>query len=182
MTAEVVVRQGEPPLLRADGTAEWLVGHEDAVRAAVAEHGAVLVRGLRLRDLEDVRRAGATLVERPVRERQGFAAREWLGDGLHSSALWPATEVMCMHHELSYLAAPPRTLLMACLAPPGAGGGTGVADAAEVLDALPDDLVARFTEHGWLLERNYQPEFGLSWREAFGTDDREAHAPSGDRA
>ncbi|MEJ2853352.1 MULTISPECIES: TauD/TfdA family dioxygenase [unclassified Saccharothrix] len=172
MTADLVLRPGQPPVLDAEPAVEWVAEHEHAVRAAVAEHGAVLVRGLRLTDLDDVRRVAATLVQRPVRERQGFAAREWYGDGLHSSALWPATDVMCMHHELSHLATPPGTLLMACLVAPDSGGATGVADGAAVLDALPADLVARFAEHGWLLERNYQPEFGLSWREAFGTDDR----------
>ncbi|WP_433271678.1 TauD/TfdA family dioxygenase [Actinosynnema sp. CS-041913] len=182
----VLVRQGQPPLVLADGPdravahrdglradgSDWVAAHRDGLRAVVAEHGAVLVRGLGLADLAGVRRVGEALVERPFEEREGFAAREHFGDGLHSSALWPANDVMCMHHELSYLAAPPGTLLLACLRAPESGGASGIADGAEVLDALPADLVARFEEQGWLLERSYHADFGLPWPEAFGTDDR----------
>jgi hypothetical protein len=66
---------GEPPLVRADagvrdstGAANWAAGHRNALRAAVAEHGCVLIRGLGLRDAAGtgavVRRLAVSLVAR----------------------------------------------------------------------------------------------------------------------
>jgi Taurine catabolism dioxygenase TauD, TfdA family len=81
---------------------------------------------------------------------------------------------MCMHHESSYLLDPPGLLLFACLTAPTAGGATGVADATQVLDALPPDLVGRFEQAGWLLIRTFNEDIGASVGEAFGTDDRGA--------
>ena len=65
-------------------------------------------------------------------------------------------------------------MLFACLTAPSAGGATGVADAAAVLDALPRGLVERFEREGWVLARNYNEEIGASVADAFGTDDPRA--------
>ena len=50
---DVDLRPGQLPVLRADAPAtrpSWAAEHRDALRAVVAEHGSVLVRGLGLRD------------------------------------------------------------------------------------------------------------------------------------
>jgi hypothetical protein len=47
------LQPGKPPMLRVDATRDgpgWAAEHRDALRAVVAEHGCVLVRGLGLRD------------------------------------------------------------------------------------------------------------------------------------
>ena len=47
------LRHGAPPILRVDAggdVARWAAEHRDALRAAVTEHGSLLVRGLGLRD------------------------------------------------------------------------------------------------------------------------------------
>ena len=49
---------GKPPLLRIEAAGDalnWVAEHAEALRAAVAEHGAVLVRGLGLRHAAEVR-------------------------------------------------------------------------------------------------------------------------------
>ena len=49
---DMELQPGKPPILRADATGDapgWAAEHRDALRAVVAEHGAVLVRGLGLR-------------------------------------------------------------------------------------------------------------------------------------
>src|SRR5437867_4929072 len=100
----VDVRPGKPPMLRADATGDasrWAAEHRDALRAAVVEHGALLVRGLGLRDVAEIeavfRRLGSLMIE-----REAFAARQRYSDGLYSSSKWPPSQHMCMHHELSY--------------------------------------------------------------------------------
>src|SRR5882672_12598478 len=101
----VDLQAGKLPVLRAEarGDAErWAAEHRDALRAAVVEHGSLLVRGLGLRDVAETeavfRRLGSLMIE-----KEAFAARRRYSDGLYSSSKWPPNQPMCMHHELSYL-------------------------------------------------------------------------------
>src|SRR5438132_10199640 len=173
---DVDVRPGKPPLLRVDASdnaARWAAEHRDALRTAVVEHGSLLVRGLRLRDVAEIeavfRRLGSLMTE-----KEAFAARRRCSDGLYSSSKWPPNQPMCMHHELSYALEFPSLMLFACLIAPTDGGATPVADSPAVLHALPRELIERFEQVGWLLIRNYNNEIGASIAEAFGTDDRRA--------
>src|SRR3989442_11089723 len=170
----VDVRPGRPPMLRVDAIDDgprWAAVHRDALRAAVVQHGSLLVRGLGLRDVAGTeavfRRLGSLMTE-----REAFASRRRDSDGVYSSSKWPPNQHMCMHHELSYTLEFPSLMLFACLIAPAEGGETPVADSPAVLHALPSELVQRFERVGWLLIRNYNGEIGASIAEAFGTDDR----------
>src|SRR6266511_5183293 len=170
----VDVQRGKPPMLRVNATDEaprWAAEHRDALRAAVTEHGSLLVRGLGLRDVaetEAVFRGLSSLMT----EKEPFAARRSYSHGVYSSSKWPANQPMCMHHELSYRLEFPGLMLFACLVAPTDQGATPVADSPTVLRALPTELIERFEREGWLLIRNYNDEIGASVAEAFGTDDR----------
>jgi alpha-ketoglutarate-dependent taurine dioxygenase len=166
---------GKPPILRAQATRDapgWAAEHRDALRAVVAEHGSVLVRGLGLRDAAETGAVFRQLATRLMSEKEAFAARRTYADGVYSSTTWPSNQPMCMHHELSYALEFPSLMLFACLTAPTRGGATGVADAPTVLGALPIELVNRFEREGWVLVRNYTDDIGASYAEAFGTDDR----------
>jgi len=169
-------QEGKPLLLGVEAKAEaerWAAEHHNALRTFVAEHGAVLVRGLELRDAaqaEAVFRRFGTLIT----EREGFAPRHCYAPGVYGSSKWPANQPMCLHHELSYAREVPSLMLLACLVPPTRGGATPVADAAAVLEALPADLVERVERQGWMLIRNYHDDVGTSLSDAFGTDDHPA--------
>src|SRR5258708_38910378 len=101
---EVDMRPGRPPLLRVEAPGDapgWAAEHRDALRAVVAEHGSLLIRGLRLRDAAETgavfRRLGSLMSE-----KEAFAPRRRYSDGVYSSSKWPPNQPMCMHHELSY--------------------------------------------------------------------------------
>lgn len=170
-------RPGRPPVLELEpgtDTMSWPVQQRDALRAAVAEHGAVLVRGLGLRDSDDVAAVLRQLATGPAADKEAFALRETYSDGVYSSTAWPSNQPMCMHHELSYTQEFPGLMMFACLTAPTEGGATAVADSAAVLDDLPPALTERFEREGWLLTRSYNDEIGASVAEAFGTEDRVA--------
>lgn len=174
---DLELQQGKPPILWAEATRDapgWAAEHRDALRAVVAEHGAVVVRGLGLRDAAETTAVFRRLANTLMIEREAFAARQLYADGVYSSATWPANQQMCMHHELSYRLEVPSLMLFACLAAPTRGGATAVSDSPTVLDALPTDLTERFERDGWLLTRSYNDEIGATVAEAFGTDDRGA--------
>ena len=173
---DVDVQPGKPPMLRVDAPDDaprWAAEHRDALRAAVVEHGSLLVRGLGLRDA-----AGTEAVFRGLgslmTEKEAFAVRRSYSPGIYSSPKWPPNQPMCMHHELSYLLEFPGLMLFACLTAPTAGGATTVADSPTVFRGLPPGLIERFERVGWLLVRNYNNEVGASIADAFGTDDRRA--------
>src|SRR2546430_578810 len=172
----VDARPGKPPLLRVEAPGDapgWAAEHRDALRAVIAEHGSLLIRGLRLRDAAETeavfRRLGSLMSE-----KEAFAPRRRFSDGVYSSSKWPPNQPMCMHHELSYRLEFPGLMLFACLVAPTDRGATPVADSPTVLHALPKELIERFERVGWLLIRNYNNEIGASFAEAFGTDDRRA--------
>ncbi len=177
---------GEPPLVRADagardgtGAANWAAGHRNALRAAVAEHGCVLIRGLGLRDAAGAGTVFQRMAVSLMAEKEAFAPRQPLTGGsdpgkLYSATPWPPRRRMGMHHELSYRLEFPGLLLFACLSPAARGGGTALADATAMLEALPADLVRRFEREGWILDRAYHEDSGASCEEAFGTGDRAA--------
>jgi alpha-ketoglutarate-dependent taurine dioxygenase len=174
---DVERRPGRPPLLPATPTADpagWATEHRDALRAVVAEHGSLLVRGLGLADPAGVGAAFAALGSGLLTEREAFASRETYADGVYSSSAWPQNQPMCMHHELSYRTEFPGLMMFACLRAPSEGGATAVADAPTVLAELPADLVERFEREGWLLTRSYNDEIGATFAESFGTEDRGA--------
>jgi alpha-ketoglutarate-dependent taurine dioxygenase len=174
---DVDLQPGKPPMLQAEATGDppsWAAEHREALRAIVIEHGSVLVRGLGLRDADEVGAVFRRLATSLMIEREAFASRRTYSAGVYSSSMWPQNQLMCMHHELSYTLAFPGLMLFACLRAPTHGGATTVADSPTVLDALPAELIERFEREGWLLTRSYNDEIGASFAEAFGTEDRSA--------
>jgi alpha-ketoglutarate-dependent taurine dioxygenase len=146
--------------------------HRDSVRAIVADHGSVLIRGLRLSDETVVAAVYHTLADVTMPEIEALSPRQEYSERVYSSMTWPQHQQMCMHHELSYVLEPPGLMLFSCLEAPTSGGATTVADSSAVLDALPAELRERFERKGWMLTRNYNDEVGASLAEAFGTEDR----------
>ena len=174
---DMELHPGKPPILRAEAIGDapdWAAEHRDTLRAVVAEHGAVVVRGLGLHDAAEITAVFQRLATTLMIEKEAFARRQVYADGVYSSATWPANQPMCMHHELSYRLEVPSLLMFACLSAPTRGGATAVSDSPTVLDALPKDLAERFERDGWLLTRSYNDEIGATLAEAFGTEDRGA--------
>ncbi len=152
--------------------AGWASENRDALRASVTEHGAVLVRGLGLQDASAVSAAFHELSTDLISDREPFAIRSKITEGVYSTTPWQPGQPMCMHNEMSYVAEPAGLMMFACLTAPASGGATGVSDTTAILKALPDGLVKRFEQDGWILTRNYNEEIGSSYSEAFGTENK----------
>jgi alpha-ketoglutarate-dependent taurine dioxygenase len=157
-----------------DEARTWVAAHWDPLRQAVTERGAVVVSGLGLDRPDTAVHLFQSLPVTLLTDREPFAPRTKHGEGVYSSLKWPSDQPMCMHHELSYALEFPGLIVLACRTAAATGGATGIADAASVLAALPADLVDRFERTGWLLERSYNGEVGVSTTDAFGTADRVA--------
>src|SRR5215471_1999343 len=100
----VDLQPGKPPVLQAEASgdaARWAAEHRSALRAFVAEHGSLLVRGLGLRDAAQIE-AVFRLLGSLMNETEAFASRQRYAHGVYSASKWPPNQQMCMHHELSY--------------------------------------------------------------------------------
>jgi alpha-ketoglutarate-dependent taurine dioxygenase len=180
MTVDTRITTGRPPIVHLpagfghEAAAEWAGDHRGPLRAVVADHGAVLVRGLRLSRPEQVADMAKRLTGEPMIEREPFARRTSYQPGVYGSSEWESDRPMCMHHESSHATVFPGVMLFGCLVAPSHGGATGLADSQAVLKVLPGELVDRFEREGWTLTRNYNDFVGVPWAEAFGTDRRDA--------
>lgn len=73
---DVELRPDRPAMLRVDppqDAAAWAAEYRDALRAQVTEHGALLVRGLGLKDPDQVGAVFARLAGELLPEREAFA-------------------------------------------------------------------------------------------------------------
>lgn len=161
------------PALRATGPdGAWLQKHREGLRAALHEHGFLMLRGLELESPADVAIVRDVLMQARVVNREKTAQRTHFGDDVYSANDLPPAHRIGFHNENSYALEFPAILLFACLEAPLSGGSTAVVDSRKVLAALPEHVATRFRETGWVLTRHYHPHVGQSIESAFGSTDR----------
>ncbi|WP_223830298.1 TauD/TfdA family dioxygenase [Nocardiopsis quinghaiensis] len=173
-----MIEPGRPATLRAPaltGLADacaWLQEARPALRSLLDRHGALSLSGLPIEDTEDFATVRDALVDERAGYKEKATPRSAFGNDVFSSTDLPPAQAIRMHNENSYTLTFPGLLLFCCLEAPEEGGATPVADCREVLAHLPEHLVRRFREHGWLLERTYSDCISLGWREAFATTEK----------
>jgi alpha-ketoglutarate-dependent taurine dioxygenase len=174
------LRPGEPQpetglaaVVHADGygasLASRLTADDGAVAAALARHGAVLMRGFECATAADLSRLVTALGGTPAEYRYGSTPRRHLEAGVYTSTEYPADQPIPLHNEQSYARSWPHRLWFACAQPPVTGGATPLADSRRVRDRISRDT-RRLFAGGVRYVRNFG-EFDLSWPQAFGTDD-----------
>jgi alpha-ketoglutarate-dependent taurine dioxygenase len=146
---------------------EWLMAVRPTLRAALCKHGAVYLRGLPIRGVEDFAEIRDVLMPARTPYREKATPRSDFGNGVFSSTDLPAAQPIQMHNENSYTLTFPGLLMFACLVAPSEGGATPVADCRRVLRALPEPLVTKMRSTGWLLMRSYSEHISSNWQTAF---------------
>src|SRR5881227_969745 len=94
----VDVQPGKPPMLHVEATGDaprWAAEHRDALRAASAEHGSLLVRGLGLRNATETESVFQQLASLMI-EKEAFAPRRSYSHGVYSSSKCrPTSQCAC---------------------------------------------------------------------------------------
>ncbi|MFJ1608560.1 TauD/TfdA family dioxygenase [Streptomyces sp. NPDC088253] len=169
--------RGTPPLVHTppcrDITAavDWLSAHRTQIRQELLRSGALMLRGLGVRDTAGFARLRDVLIPQSAGYKEKATPRTDFGEGVFSSTDLPAMQPIRLHNENSYTLDFPGTLLFGCITAPEEGGATTVGDMREALRRIPAHLRARFEAAGWLLLRNYSELAGLPWQKTFSTED-----------
>lgn len=142
------------------------------LRARLAAHGAVLLRGFQPAGTDGLRRfaedfSGGRLLEYSERS----SPRTSIDGAVYTSTDYPPDQEIFLHNENSYQSSWPRTLYFHCLQAPAAFGATPLADVRRVHASLDPGVREEFERRGWSLVRNFHPGFGVPWTVAFGTRD-----------
>jgi hypothetical protein len=152
----------------------WISDRKEWLRGCLYRYGAVLFRGFQIYS-EDAFSEFVTSCEiNRLEYMEGATPRTRIGDGVYTSTEFPASETIALHNELTYVRNWPTRIVFCCLQPAESGGETPIADVRDVLKRIDPEIVESFRAKGWMLVRNFSDGIGLSWKNAFHTDDRDA--------
>jgi alpha-ketoglutarate-dependent taurine dioxygenase len=146
-----------------------------AMNALLHRHGAILLRGWSLSGAADFEAIVSRLGGRPWGYVGGNSPRTRVLQDVYTSTDYPATEVISPHNELSYLQAWPARLFFFSEVPAASGGQTPLVHGADVLRAMPGDIVARLRERKVRYVRHFNPKLkmGKTWQATYRTEDRD---------
>ncbi|MGW6916416.1 TauD/TfdA family dioxygenase [Kitasatospora sp. NPDC054939] len=154
-----------------------LIGRDrDELRALLDTHGAILFRGFGVGGVDGLQRTVAALSGEALAYTEASSPRTAISGNVYTSTDHPAEEEIFLHNENSYRDVWPMTLYFYCLQPPLTLGSTPLADTRRLSRAIDPAVREEFTRRRWSLVRNYHPNFGVPWREVFGSDTREGVA------
>jgi alpha-ketoglutarate-dependent taurine dioxygenase len=147
----------------------WVRTHQEALRDILREQGCCLLRGLPV-DIGAFREVVGLIGGKPLEYTERSTPRSVVSGNIYTSTDYPPDQPIPMHNENSYSDTWPSTLFFFCQAAAATGGATPVADSRAVLRLIPDEVRARYAA-GVTYTRTYREGLGLSWQDAFQTDD-----------
>ena len=171
--------EGELPLLATPdlpdiALAGWAETNRGLAEERLLRSGAILFRGFGISSREEFEAFCAALAPELMGYGEQSTPRREVGGKVYTSTEYPADQHIPMHNELSYTHAWPQKIWFYCHMPAAQGGDTPIADSRRVYQALDPTVRERFVSRQVLYVRNFGEELGLTWREAFQTDDRSA--------
>ncbi len=162
-----------PLILEGDGepVVSRIESDRDKLRESLHTYGALLLRGFDVGGVEGLDAAVRALSGTPLTYTERSTPRSVIKGNVYTSTDYPPEEEIFLHNENSYQATWPMTLYFHCLREPSTLGATPLASTREVYGLLDAAVREEFERRGWMVVRNYDDDFGMSWRETFGTDD-----------
>lgn len=145
----------------------------DNILNRLHDSGAVLLRGFDVGGVDGFEAAVRALSGEPLAYTERSSPRTSVKGRIYTSTDYPPTEEIFFHNENSYRTSWPMTLFFYCIQPPRERGATPLSDVRQVLKTIDPSVREEFSGRGWMLVRNFDPEFGLPWQEVFSTQDRD---------
>jgi alpha-ketoglutarate-dependent taurine dioxygenase len=151
---------------------DWAEENARAIQSLLQNHGAVLIRGLKVLGSAQFGKLLATLLGADLLEYvYRSTPRTALRGNVFTATEYPASEVIPQHNENSYSRHWPNRIGFLCMLPSETGGETPIGDSRVVYDLLPRDLREKFEQRGVTYVRNYS-QLDLPWQVVFQTEER----------
>lgn len=150
---------------------DWIGKHREFIEAQLDQSGGVLFRGFGVETADELTGLIQALAGQPLEYQERSSPRTQVGDNIYTSTDYPARQSIILHNENSYQNAWPLRIFFLCTTPAASGGETPLADCRRVLARLTPETCRRFEEKRWMLVRNFNDGFGLTWQSVFQTDD-----------
>ncbi|MEM7352070.1 MAG: TauD/TfdA family dioxygenase [Acidobacteriota bacterium] len=154
--------------------ATWAEAHRQEIENDVGTHGGVLCRGFKVKSVEDFEAFVAAVASEPLRYSERSSPRSQVSGRVYTSTDYPPEHPIFLHNEQSYNLIFPRTIAFHCVTKASQQGETPIADSRKVLARLDPQIRQRFVDQGYRYVRNFGDGFGLTWQEAFQTDQASA--------
>jgi alpha-ketoglutarate-dependent taurine dioxygenase len=152
----------------------WATAQRDQIRQLLLRHGGILFRGFTGGSVDTFHRFIAAVSDEPLQYVERSSPRHEVADRVYTSTDYPPKHRIYLHNEQSYNNTWPLRIFFHCLVPPASGGATPVADCRNVYQRISPSLRERLEERDYLYVRHFGTGLGLSWQDAFQTDDRAA--------
>jgi alpha-ketoglutarate-dependent taurine dioxygenase len=149
----------------------WARENRPWIDERLRRHGALLLSGFDLPDVEAFERFVAAASDRPMDYEDRTSPRSHVRGRVYTSTDHPPDQPILLHNENSYSFSWPMKIFFYCVTPAAEGGATPIADCRRVAAALEPALVERFRRRRVMYVRNFGDGFGLPWSEVFRTDD-----------
>jgi alpha-ketoglutarate-dependent taurine dioxygenase len=150
---------------------DWMGKHREFIEAQLDQSGSVLFRGFGIETADELSSLIKVLAGEPLEYQERSSPRTQVGDNVYTSTDYPARKSIILHNENSYQNVWPLKTFFLCITPATSGGETPLADCRRVLARLSPQTHRRFKEKKWMLVRNFNDGFGLTWQSVFQTDD-----------
>ena len=142
---------------------EFAASRSGDVKAIMAEHGLLLMRGFDVLDGGGLGEVMTNLFGRSMDYLFRSTPRTAVGGRVFTATEYPRNHAIPMHSELSYHRDWPMHLIFGCVQAAERGGETPVADLRAVTRRLGAQRVARFADRRVMFVRNYGHSVDLPW-------------------
>jgi Taurine catabolism dioxygenase TauD, TfdA family/Condensation domain len=140
------------------------------IDSALAERGALVLRGLRISGSQEFMEFVQTVDSMPVRYEEPSTPRTHIASNIYTSTDYPASEAIPFHSEMAYASSWPSRLYFWCEAAPESDGETPLASTRRTMERLRADVLDRFVGAGVQYQRVFHPRIGLDWSSVFAVD------------
>jgi alpha-ketoglutarate-dependent taurine dioxygenase len=150
----------------------WAGQNRETIDNRLQQHGALLFRGFNSHSLDTFEQFTTTIASSLMSYGERSSPRHVLSGNIYTSTDHPADQHILLHNEQSYTLNWPMKIWFFCVRPAQQGGRTPIADSRRIYSRLPAGVIEKFVEKQVMYVRNYGDMLGLSWQEAFQTEDK----------
>lgn len=158
------------PASRIPDVCAWAGESREVLQIELDTHGAILFRGFGVASPADLDRFITATSGTPLPYTERTTPRTRVEGNIYTSTDYPARQEIFLHNENSYRDRFALKVYFCCVQPPATGGETPIADCRRVYERLRPETRAQFAD-GYLYVRNFGGGPGMSWQEAFQTED-----------